>query len=141
MKLATLACLAALCLVGPAAYAAPGEAAKPAAPANPAPPATAPKPAQPAPAAEAPQPAPTPVAPSPAPSAAQPQAGPRPASSARAERRRRSYAACNRASHQRGLRGGKRRRFLIRCRLGYERTHGQPALPSAGQPVQPGRKP
>ncbi len=53
----------------------------------------------------------------------------------------RSYAACNRASHQRGLRGGKRRRFLIRCRLGYERTHGQPAQPSAGQPVQPGRKP
>ncbi|MCJ2119758.1 hypothetical protein MKK65_24850 [Methylobacterium sp. J-001] len=136
MKLATLACLAALCLVGPAAHAAPGEAAKPAAPASAAPPANAAKPAQPVPAADAPQPAATP-----APSAAQPQTAPRPASSGRAERRRRSYAACNRASHQRGLRGGRRRRFLIRCRLGYERTHGQAAQPGAAQPVQPGRKP
>ncbi|TXN66166.1 hypothetical protein FV228_15070, partial [Methylobacterium sp. WL18] len=72
---------------------------------------------------------------------AQPQAAQRPASSARAERRRRSYAACNRASHQRALRGGKRRRFLIRCRLGYERTHGQPAQQNPGQLLQPGRKP
>ncbi|MFX7973220.1 hypothetical protein ABTK40_20690, partial [Acinetobacter baumannii] len=70
------------------------------------------------------------------------EAAPRPAPSARAERRRRSYAACNRASHQRGLRGGKRRRFLIRCRLGYERTRGQAVqAPAVGQPSQPGRKP
>ncbi|MCJ2059848.1 hypothetical protein MKL09_25370 [Methylobacterium sp. J-048] len=142
MKLATLACLAALCLVGPGAYAAaPGETAKPAVPANPAPPTGAPRPVQPA--AEASPPA---AAPSSAPATAQPQAAqsqaaPRPASSGRAERRRRSYAACNRASHQRGLRGGRRRRFLIRCRLGYERTHGQSAQPGAAQPVQPGRKP
>lgn len=35
--------------------------------------------------------------------------------------RRRSYAACNRISHTRGLRGGARRRFLVRCKLGYDR--------------------
>ncbi len=43
-------------------------------------------------------------------------------------RRRPSYAACNRASQRRSLHGGARRRFLIRCRLGYERIQpGQPA--------------
>ena len=126
MKLAMLACLAALCLTGPIAHAAPGEAPKSTAPVHPAAPTEAAK-SQPS------------AAPGDAASPA--QTAPRPASSGRAERRRRSYAACNRASHQRGLRGGKRRRFLIRCRLGYERTHGQPAQPSAGQPVQPGRKP
>jgi hypothetical protein len=122
MKLAMLACLAALCLTGPLAHAAPGEPGKPAAPAN---------------AAQQPVEAAAPRAP-----AASGEAAPRPAPSTRAERRRRSYAACNRASHQRGLRGGKRRRFLIRCRLGYERTRGQAVQPpAAGQPVQPGRKP
>ena len=41
--------------------------------------------------------------------------------------RRRSYAACNRISHTRGLRGGARRRFLVRCKLGYDRPRtGQP---------------
>lgn len=121
MKLAMLACLAALCLTGPLAHAAPGE------PGKPTPPASAAQPAEAVP---------------PRPPAASGEAAPRPASSARAERRRRSYAACNRASHQRGLRGGKRRRFLIRCRLGYERTRGQAVqAPAAGQPVQPGRKP
>ena len=126
MKLATLACLAALCLIGPTAHAAPGETPKSTAPAHTAAPAEAGKT----------QPAAAPV------ESATPQAAPRPASSGRAERRRRSYAACNRASHQRGLRGGKRRRFLIRCRLGYERTRGQAGQPAAiGQPVQPGRKP
>ncbi|RZK81518.1 MAG: hypothetical protein EOO66_28205 [Methylobacterium sp.] len=41
--------------------------------------------------------------------------------------RRRSYAACNRISHTRGLRGGARRRFLVRCKLGYDRPrNGQP---------------
>jgi hypothetical protein len=133
MKLAMLACLAALCLAGPIAHAAPGETSKP---------------AQPAPGAK-------PVETAMPHSAAAPgEAAPaqaRQGTSARVERRRRSYAACNRASHQRGLRGGKRRRFLIRCRLGYERTRGQPgqsagqapgqAGPSAGQPAQPGRKP
>ncbi|MHC2001287.1 hypothetical protein ACYQR9_12670 [Methylobacterium sp. CM6241] len=54
------------------------------------------------------------------------------------ERRRRSYASCNRLSHARGLRGGVRRRFLIRCKLGYERQKpGQ----AAAQQLQPGRQP
>jgi hypothetical protein len=128
MKLAMLACLAALCLTGPIAHAAPSEPAKPALPAGNSRPTEA---ASPHPAGSAGEAA-----------ASSPQAGPRPATSARAERRRRSYAACNRASHQRGLRGGKRRRFLIRCRLGYERTRVQPAQPSAaGQPVPPARRP
>jgi hypothetical protein len=127
MKLAMLACLAALCLTGPIAHAAPSEAAKPAPPANGAHPVEAAAPRS---------------APAPGETAVPAQTAPRPATSARAERRRRSYAACNRASHQRGLRGGKRRRFLIRCRLGYERTRGQAGQPAAGgQPVQPGRKP
>ncbi len=74
--------------------------------------------------------------------AAQPPAVQAPAArtgpaTARAERRRRSYAACNRASHQRGLRGGKRRRFLIRCRLGFERPRQQPAGQGVQQPVPP----
>ncbi|MCJ2072655.1 hypothetical protein MKK75_28345 [Methylobacterium sp. J-030] len=134
MKLAMLACLAALCLAGPIAHAAPGEASKPAMPETGARPVETAMPHSPGEAAPA-------------------QA--RQGTSARVERRRRSYAACNRASHQRGLRGGKRRRFLIRCRLGYERTRGQsgqsagqsagsaagqPGQP-AGQSVQPGRKP
>jgi hypothetical protein len=127
MKLAMLACLAALCLIGPSAHAAPGDAPKSTAPAHPATPAET----------GSPLPAGTPGE-----AAAPAQAAPRPAASGRAERRRRSYAACNRASHQRGLRGGKRRRFLIRCRLGYERTRGQAGQPAAiGQPAQPGRKP
>ena len=127
MKLATLACLAALCLIGPTAHAAPGEAPKPVPSAHPATPVEPGKSQPAAPPADTASPA---------------QAAPRPASSGRAERRRRSYAACNRASHQRGLRGGKRRRFLIRCRLGYERTRGQAGQPAAvGQPAQPGRKP
>lgn len=117
MKLAMLACLAALCLAGPIAHAAPGEASKPALPANGSHPVET---AMPHPATG--------------------EAAPRQGTSARVERRRRSYAACNRASHQRGLRGGKRRRFLIRCRLGYERTRGQAGQP-AGQAAQPGRKP
>ncbi|MCJ2061934.1 hypothetical protein MKK63_04365 [Methylobacterium sp. J-088] len=136
MKLAMLACLAALCLVGPIAHAAPGEASKPAAGAK---------------SVETPTPhSATMPHPATAPAEAVP-AQARPGTSARVERRRRSYAACNRASHQRGLRGGKRRRFLIRCRLGYERTRGQAGQPAgqaggqpgqpAGQPVQPGRKP
>ncbi|KQT50119.1 hypothetical protein ASG52_08655 [Methylobacterium sp. Leaf456] len=44
-------------------------------------------------------------------------------------RRRTSYAACNRESHRRNLYGGARRRFLIRCRLGYERRPG-PSAPA-----------
>ena len=127
MKLAMLACLAALCLIGPTAHAAPGEAPKSTASGHTAAPVEAGK---------------TPPAAAPTESSASAQAAPRPASTGRAERRRRSYAACNRASHQRALRGGKRRRFLIRCRLGYERTRGQAGQPAAiGQPVQPGRKP
>lgn len=122
MKLAMLACLAALCLAGPIAHAAPGEASRPALPTN------GVQPVEKA----TPHPARGEAAPA--------QSAPRQGTSARTERRRRSYAACNRASHQRGLRGGKRRRFLIRCRLGYERTRGQASQP-AGQPAQTGRKP
>ncbi len=72
-----------------------------------------------------------------------------------AEKRRRSYASCNRESHNRGLRGGARRRFLIRCRLGYERRRpGQgvaqsappqppqpPAKAAPAQPLQPAKRP
>lgn len=47
-------------------------------------------------------------------------------------RRRPSYAACNRASQRRNLHGGARRRFLIRCRLGYERI--QPGQPARAKP-------
>jgi hypothetical protein len=126
MKLAMLACLAALCLAGPIAQAAPGETSKAAVGAKPA-------------SGARPVEAATPhTAVGPGEAAAPARQG----TSARVERRRRSYAACNRASHQRGLRGGKRRRFLIRCRLGYERTRGQAGQPAAiGQPAQPGRKP
>ncbi len=63
--------------------------------------------------------------------AARPQA---PGARAPEQRRRRtSYASCNRESHRRKLSGGARRRFLVRCRLGYER---RPAAPSA-----PARRP
>ena len=54
------------------------------------------------------------------------------------DRRRRSYASCNRLSHARGLRGGVRRRFLIRCKLGYERQ--KPGQVPAQQSPQ-GRQP
>ncbi|GJD53285.1 hypothetical protein OPKNFCMD_6060 [Methylobacterium crusticola] len=47
-------------------------------------------------------------------------------------RRRPTYAACNRAAQRRSLRGGARRRFLIRCRLGYERI--QPGQPVRARP-------
>ncbi len=114
MKLATLACLAALCVTAPLASAAPGE---------PAPaeqtrkePAVAPQ----KPAAAKPDPAAARTEPR-TEAARTERPGTAPAVTGR-DRRRRSYAACNRASHQRGYRGGKRRRFLIRCRLGYERT-------------------
>ncbi|WP_244472382.1 hypothetical protein [Methylobacterium sp. Leaf108] len=56
----------------------------------------------------------------------------RPLPGARPEKRRRnSYASCNRQSHNRGLRGGARRRFLVRCKLGYERPRANPASPAA----------
>ncbi|GJE59382.1 hypothetical protein [Methylobacterium trifolii] len=116
MKLATMACLAALSLIAPTCLAARGAAVPQDAPA-------------PAAAKPAPQPAAQPNG-EPQATAATPRAA---APGTRAERRRRSYAACNRASHQRSLRGGKRRRFLIRCRLGYERTR----LPQAVQPGAP----
>lgn len=69
-----------------------------------------------------------------APAAAGRTASPRPGRTG--ERRRRSYASCNRESHRRNMRGGGRRRFLIRCRLGYEPR--QPPRASTGtQPSQP----
>lgn len=97
--------------------------------------------------AQTPQAPASPPAPAAQPAAAQnaaPQAVPpaagRPAGAVRgAERRRRTYASCNRLSQARGLRGGVRRRFLIRCKLGYERPKPvQPALP---QPQPPARQP
>lgn len=83
-------------------------------------------------AAPAPAPASTP-SPSPASSAASPPATP--ATARPGERRRRnSYAACNRESHRRNLYGGPRRRFLIRCRLGYELRRPGPAAGPARRP-------
>lgn len=125
MKLATLACLAALCLTAPLAEAAPGDGApapqKPAATKAEAPKGEAAKAETPATRAE-PRPAGAPVV--------------------GRDKRRRSYAACNRASHQRGYRGGKRRRFLIRCRLGYERTrHPQQQQQVPAAAPAPIRKP
>ncbi|KMO36001.1 hypothetical protein VQ02_16360 [Methylobacterium variabile] len=95
--------------------------------------------AQPAPAAPT---RPEPAAPA-TPAAARPDGRPadgrateaRPAAPERAaqpRRRRPSYAACNRASQRRSLKGGARRRFLIRCRLGYERI--QPGQPARARP-------
>ncbi|MFC6790431.1 hypothetical protein ACFQE0_12930 [Methylobacterium komagatae] len=126
MKLAILACLAALCLTAPLAQAAPGDAAqqKPTSARQEAPKADTAKAEPPKTEARAPG-APVVVG---------------------RDKRRRSYAACNRASHQRGYRGGKRRRFLIRCRLGYERTRAhqqqqqQQQAPVAPAPA-PARKP
>lgn len=89
-----------------------------------------------------------PAAPGGAPSPAQGQpqkpapAKPAPAADApqgqrAAERKRRmSYARCNRLSHEKNLRGGARRRFMIRCRLGYEKPR-QPPAPPAALPAQP----
>lgn len=144
MKLATLACLAVANLIG-IGLVAPGSAAPTPPPAssaaqNPA----AQSPAAQSPAAQSPADAGTRAAPAepvreaprkPAPPAAEPQATQRGAAPATrgSDRRRRTYAACNRASHQRNLQGGRRRRFLIRCRLGYER----PRLPSVQQPAAP----
>ncbi|GEP08462.1 hypothetical protein MGN01_03070 [Methylobacterium gnaphalii] len=83
------------------------------------------------------QPQPAPAQPTPA-AAAQPAPAAAPGSAGRAsglrgaEKRRRSYASCNRESRNRSLRGGARRRFLIRCRLGYERRRpGQPTTQGA----------
>ena len=64
----------------------------------------------------------------PAPGAATaPAPGATPAARPGERRRRTSYAACNRESHRRKLYGGPRRRFLIRCRLGYELRRPGPA--------------
>lgn len=77
-------------------------------------------------------------APLPAPQASPVTAAQRSAPAARPERRRRaSYAACNRQSTNRGLRGGARRRFLVRCKLGYERPRAAPAQPQAAPARQP----
>ncbi|MCJ2011684.1 hypothetical protein [Methylobacterium sp. J-076] len=134
MKLATLACLAALCMTAPLpVLAAPGEPA--AAEQTHREPAAAPQ----KPAAAKPEPASARGEPK-ADAARAERPGAAPVVVVGRDRRRRSYAACNRASHQRGLRGGKRRRFLIRCRLGYERTrtpqHQTPAAPPAQAPVR-----
>ncbi|MGE7153188.1 serine/threonine protein kinase [Methylorubrum rhodesianum] len=53
-----------------------------------------------------------------------------PAARAAERRRRISYAACNRESHRRKLSGGARRRFLVRCRLGYERRPASQPAPT-----------
>ena len=105
MKLTTLACLAALCVIGPETVAVAAPASAPG-------------------------------------TQAQPSVGRAgPAAIRAGDRRRRSYAACNRASHARALQGGRRRRFLIRCKLGYERPRTpsvqqqQPAPASAPAPA------
>jgi hypothetical protein len=149
MKLATLTCLAALCLLAPGAVAAPGDPV----PAEPPRKEQGALPQRPAPGrAESPSPrneakgegSRQETRQETRPDARQDAArAERPASApvVGRERRRRSYAACNRASHQRDYRGGRRRRFLIRCRLGYERTR----LPSQHQAptptTPPARKP
>ena len=142
MKLATVACLALLCLLAPPAKAAPGDAA----------PAEAPRKEQ-APAVQKPTAKPEPAAPrgepktetrtdAPRPETARPDKQAAAPVTGREKRRRSSYAACNRASHQRGYRGGRRRRFLIRCRLGYERTRTpQHQQAPAQQAAPPARKP
>lgn len=139
MKLATLACLAALCLAGSSAQAAQGEPAPAEQPRKE--PATAPQ----KPAAAKPEPARPDPAKVDAPAAKVEVGRNAGAPLVGRDRRRRSYAACNRASHQRGYRGGKRRRFLIRCRLGYERTRGQqhqaPAAAPATVPAAPAPAP
>ncbi|MCJ2083144.1 hypothetical protein [Methylobacterium sp. J-090] len=84
--------------------------------------------------ATTPQPAPAPRQANPGPSAptqVAPAPGGRGAGAGR--RPRSSYASCNRQAHARGLRGGARRRFLIRCKLGYERPR-QPQVAPARQP-------
>lgn len=55
---------------------------------------------------------------------------PSPGARALERRRRTSYAACNRESHRRRLSGGARRRFLVRCRLGYERRPAAAPAPA-----------
>jgi hypothetical protein len=95
-----------------------------------------------------------------APASPQAQGGQRPAGAGTAggrgaaqtgRPRRPSFAACNRISHARGLRGGARRRFLVRCKLGYDRPRaGQPqsgpsrqpsAAPAGQPPVAPTNQP
>ncbi|WP_336485494.1 hypothetical protein [Methylobacterium nigriterrae] len=122
MKLATLACATVLSLLAAGPRLA--DAAQP----TPQPGAAAPKATLATPAPAAAQPAAQPSA-QPAARAAAPQP------KAAERRRRNSYASCNRISHQRGLRGGARRRFLIRCRLGYERNRQPPAAQPAAPPA------
>jgi hypothetical protein len=86
----------------------------------------------PAPSAQAPRAAPPQVAPAPGsgqPAAVSPgparsqQGGVAPTATERGvveRRRNRTYAGCNRAALRRALRGGERRRFITRCRLGYD---------------------
>lgn len=133
MKLATLACLSALCLNAALAHAAPGEpVAKPESTSqSPAPQAGAPG------RSEGKDAARGEVARS---EAAKGEVGKGERQASGRDRRRPSYAACNRASHQRGYRGGRRRRFLIRCRLGYERPRAQQHQTPAA-PANPVRKP
>ncbi len=127
MKLATLACLSALCLCTASAHAAPGD------------PAPKPETAAPAPNAAAANPATGPSAAARAEPAGAKAEPPR-SEKAAGRPRRPTYAACNRASHQRGYHGGRRRRFLIRCRLGYERPRTNQHQAPAGPPA-PVRKP
>lgn len=106
MKLSTLACLAAIGLIGPATLVV--------------------------------------AAPSIPPTAQSQATGPRagqPVVRGGEKRRRTSYAACNRASHQRSLRGGKRRRFLIRCKMGYERPRTPSAVQQSAPPPAPAPPP
>ena len=77
-----------------------------------------------------PQPQPQTSTPAPAQPNAVAQRPQNPGQRAAELRRRSSYAACNRESHRRKLSGGARRRFLVRCRLGYERRASPNAAPA-----------
>jgi hypothetical protein len=79
---------------------------------------------------------PQPAAAKTAPAAPQAAPSPRPGTTFRGPGRRRSYASCNRQSQARGLRGGVRRRFLIRCRLGYERPRAAQPAPAQNPPAR-----
>jgi len=135
MKLATLACLSALCLTASLAYAAPGESAAKSESTTQSPAAPAGAPGRGEPAAARGDGKDTAKG-----EASKADAGKGERQASGRDRRRPSYAACNRASHQRGYRGGRRRRFLIRCRLGYERPRAQQHQTPAA-PANPVRKP
>jgi hypothetical protein len=140
MKLATLACLSALCLNAALAHAAPGEPAAKSESTTQSPAAQTGVPGRGEPAAARGDGKETSKGEAARSEASKGEVGKGERQASGRDRRRPSYAACNRASHQRGYRGGRRRRFLIRCRLGYERPRAQQHQTPAA-PANPVRKP